>query len=360
MKHYQKTIFIVFLLLQHCLVSAQVINGIVCDEATKLPIANVHVYLNGTSINAITNTSGEFSLSPKAIINTQLVLSHLSYETAIIDRPFNGLPDTLFIAEQTQTLDEVTVVIDRFSRKQKMKVFREQFLGTSRAGKSCTILNEEDISITYNMNSHRLMAVSDKPIVVVNDYLGYQVSFILMDFWVQYNENIVSLDNVYIKNSFLSVVSLFTDMTPENRNIIQRRDNIYDVSSNNFFKSFVNNTLEDNQFLLHSRRRLIDRQQYFATKDTATLKMISILPATDIEKESYAYFGQKLSGLIGVSYRKNIHSDIFFMTDSIFVDQYGNIDQFDKVSFSGKYGESRAGDMLPIDYEPAYSQINTQ
>ena len=358
MKYYQKTIIIVFLLLKHCLISAQVINGVVCDEATKLPVANVHVYLDGTSIHAITNDSGTFELNPKSIINTNLVLSHLSYETTIIDRPFDELSDTLYISELTQTLDEVTVVADRFSRNQKMKVFREQFLGTSKAGKLCTILNEDDISLTYNMSSHRLLAMSEKPIVVVNDFLGYQVSFILMDFFVQFSLNRVSLNSTYITDSFFAVVSSFTDLTPENSRNLQRRDNAYDYSCNNFFKSFANNSLDDSGFVILNKMLPIDHQQYFAMKDTMSLKMISIIPDTDIEKETVVHSGSSiysvsdLTGIISVLFSKNIRSDIFFRTDSFLVDKYGNIDQFDKVSFTGKFGENRAGDMLPIDYEP--------
>ena len=63
------------------------------------------------------------------------------------------------------------------------------------------------------------------------------------------------------------------------------------------------------------------------------------------------YTGPKLSGLFSVLYRKKIQSDIYFMTDSFWVDRYGNIDQINKISFTGQMGENRAGDMLPIDYE---------
>ena len=352
MKYYQKTIIIVFLLLQHVLADAQIINGIVCDEATKLPIANVYVYLNGTSINAITNNSGEFTLNPKSIINTQLVISHLSYEIAMIDRPFDGLPDTLYLVEQTQTLDEVTVVADRFSREQKIRAFREQFLGTSRAARSCTILNEDDISITYNMDNHMLRAMSDKPILVVNRYLGYQVSFVLVDFYVQYDMNFVILNKEYITEAFISVVSFFDDLNPENRSIKRRRDNTYNLSSQFFFKSLANNTLRDNRFAVFNKSLPVDHQQYFATKDSSTYKMISIIPDTDIDKVALGYSGPTLSGKISVLFRRNIRTDILFTTDTILVDRYGNIDQFDKVFFNGQYGNNRVGDMLPIDYEP--------
>ena len=344
---FKKTITIVILFLWRCVVGAQVITGVVCDEVTKLPVSDVYVYLDGTSVNTVTNNSGKFELVTRTVFTTKLVLHHLLYETAIIDHPFEELPDTLYIKEQVNTISEVVVYADRFSRKQKMQAFREQFLGMSRAGRSCTIMNEDDIYLYFNMQSHKLFASSDKPIVVVNNYLGYRISFILIDFWVQYFE--ANLDYRSIQNSFFAVVSSFSDIAPDNRRIKQRRDDVYEKSSNYFFKSFANDSLYANKFVLYNNRIPVNYQNYFAINDTLSQKQIRIISDTNINRR--AYFGSKPSGLISVLYRNVVQSDIYFMTDTFRVDQYGNIDQIDKIFFTGQMGENRAGDMLPIDYE---------
>ena len=353
--------------LWHCFASAQVISGVVCDVTTKKPVADVHVYLDGTSINTITNAAGRFELRSRSVFNTKLVLHHLLYKTAIINNPFGRIPDTLFIQERLYDLPEFTVLADRFSRAQKIKAFREQFLGVTRAGKSCVILNEEDIQLSVNMQSRRLLASSDNPIVVVNEYLGYKVSFILVDFWVQYGFSFVSLNNDYVQSSFFAVVSYFEDLTPDNRRIKRRRDNTFELSSNYFFKSFANDSLKENKFTLFNRQFPVDHRQYFSTKDTMMQTMISIIPETDINKvktsytdpsqasmtsvTDFNYSGAELTGVVSVLNRRRIQTDIYFMTDSFLVDRYGNIDTIDKISFSGQMGELRAGNMLPIDYE---------
>ena len=339
--------------LWNCLASAQVITGIVCNQITKTPIADVHVYLDGTSINAVTNASGRFELRPQSIFNTKLVLHHLLYQTAFIDNPFRGLSDTLFIAERSYDLPETIVSAAPFSRAQKMKAFREQFLGKTSAGKSCVILNEDDIQLTVNMQSRTLTASSEKPIEVVNNYLGYKVSFILVDFWVQYLRGVsmFNLNNDNVQGSFFAVASFFEDMAPDNRRIKQRRDNNYESSSNYFFRSFANDSITENKFRIFNRQLPVDHRQYFSTKDTLMQKMITIIPETDINKLILINLGQELTGVISVLNRKKIQTDIFFMTDSFLVDRYGNIDEIDKISFSGLMGELRAGDMLPIDYE---------
>ena len=346
-----RLIVISTVLLWYNLANAQTINGTVCDKATKLPVSEVHVYFDGTSINTVTDASGKFELRANSELNTKLVLHHLSYQTAIIDNPFGGFPDTLYIEEKIFALNEVTVLADRFTRKQKMKAFREQFLGVTRAGRSCAILNEDDIQLSVNMQTRILSASSNKPIEVVNNYLGYKVSFILVDFWVQYGSSVVSLESDYVKSSFYAVTSSFTDLNPNSRRIRQRRDNVYELSSNYFFKNLANNTLIDNNFMLFNKKLPIDHRQYFTTKDTLSQKMIYLVPGTDINKERTFYSGPNLSGIISVLYRKKIQTDIYFMTDSILVDRYGNIDEIDRISFSGQMSESRAGGMLPIDYE---------
>ena len=379
MKHYNKTIIVVILLLWRCYASAQEITiaGVVCDIDTKSPISNAHIYLDGTSINSITNNSGRFELKLKSAINSKLVVQHLSYETTLIDHPFEELPDTLFIREQENTISEVVVLADRFSRAQKMRAFREQFLGRSRAGRGCAIKNEDDIQLYFNMHTRKLSASSDKPIVVVNNYLGYEISFTLVDFWVQYDRD--DLNSKGIQNTHFAVVSSFSDIAPDNRSIKRRRDAAYEISTNYFFKCFANNKLNDNKFVLYnSKYHQINSQNYFSITDTLSLKTISIIPGTDIADStmndnksvvntngrafqsnsqdifsiSDMYTERKFYGFIAVHY--NYHetfSYLNFYTDSFRIDQYGNIDEIDKIVFLGLMGDNRAGDMLPVEYE---------
>lgn len=351
MKHHQKIIFIAIMLLWHSVAGAQVIKGVVCDAATKQPIPDVHVYLDGTSIGTYTSASGKFELSTRAVVNTKLVLHHLSYKIALIDHPFAGIPDTLYIGEHVRVMPEVVIQADRFTRKQKMKAFREQFLGMTRAGKSSTILNEEDIQLTVDMQKRRLLASSEKPIVVVNDFLGYKVSFTLVDFWVQYGFSVVNLDRGYVQNAFFAVTSSFTDMVPNSKGVKRRRDKVYRESSRYFFKSLVSDSLKENRFMVFNKMQPVNPSDYFVVKDTLSQKMVSIIPNTDINRKKAFYTGPELSGIVSVLYRRAVQSDIYFTADSFLIDRYGNINEIDRVTFSGQMGKHRAGNMLPIDYE---------
>ena len=52
----------------------------------------------------------------------------------------------------------VMVSYELFSGNKKWMFFRRHFLGTTRAGKSCTILNEDDIQLIYNVKDNTLQA----------------------------------------------------------------------------------------------------------------------------------------------------------------------------------------------------------
>jgi len=347
----KKLIF--FIILFECFshANAQIIRGIVCDKDTKEPVPYVYVYFDGTSINTLTDTLGRFRLVTKSVINAKLVIQHMAYQPLIVEHPFSNLPDTLFIEEKLNPLEELSISVkpDRFTRKQKLQAFRDQFLGLTSAGRSCTILNEDDIHLAYNESTRRLRASADVPIEVINSYLGYKVLFTLMDFWAEYRYN--DLSRNYLSKTFFSTVSSYTDLNINNKRIKQHRDDVYKNSTKYFFKCFVDNSLENNGFEIYNKGLKFNLGEYFAIIDTLSQKKIIILPNTDINKNN-VFSSEVPCAVISVFYRVADKSDVYFMTDSLMVDRYGNIDRSEKVLFTGQMGESRAGDLLPINYEP--------
>jgi hypothetical protein len=343
----KKVFTIIIIVLSCCHINAQTLTGIVLDKATGQPIRDVYVYLDGTTFNVITNNSGRFELAVRNRINTKLVLYHVSYHTVILENPFEYLPEKIHMEERVNVLNELVVTADQFSRAQKLKAFREQFLGMTQAGRSCKIINESDIQIWYNTQSKTLSASSDQPITVINEYLGYEVMFNLIDFYAEYH--VVTLNHNDVYRSYFAVTTSFTDINPNNRRVKRRRDEVYDRSSTFFFKNFANNTLVETGFRIYNNRLPIDHLLYFTTKDMLSYKIIQLIPDSGLKKASL--FDDLQLATISVLYR-HAQTDIHFYTDNILVDLYGNIDQIDKVIFSGRMGESRAGDMLPLEYEP--------
>lgn len=367
-------ILIIIFVLSCCRINAQIhFTGTIYDKATNVPIPDVYVSFNGTTAYAITDNSGKFELTFSQRLNTQLVFSHIAYHTVIIENPFDDFSEKFYMEQRINTLDNVVIKAnqDPFTREEKMKAFKEQFLGNTRAGRSCMIMNEDDIQLRYNAQTNTLSASSDKPIDIINEYLGYRILITLVDFKIEYsNRNIVrqttssvpmsintirptsppsqgrnDLQNSYVTlnrydilQSSYSIMSFFIDLSPDNERIKGRRDEAYSRSSTFFFSNLANNTLNDNNFKIYKDRSQIDPRLYFTIKDSLSLKIIQLIPV-DTRLE------------IRVLY-KNGQSTISFYTNTLIVDQYGNIDKFDKVVFTGLMGQTRVGDILPLDYEP--------
>ena len=336
--------------------NAQILTGLVYDKHTNQPVYGAYVYLDGTSIVDLTDESGKFTLDVKQVINTRLVLRHLAYHTVIIETPFTHIPDTIYMEEQMNMLGEVIFRADPFSRTQKLRAFREQFLGTTESGRACRIVNEDDIRIWFNTATNTLMASSEQPIEVINAYLGYRIFFTVESFETEYSG--VTLNSNRIENVYYSVMTLFTDLNPYDERIKMRRDKIYEESSVNFFKglAYGSNTERTPYFTVSKNGFPIDPYLFFTIKDTLSLKMIYI-PDSTVEESS---LDDSLFS-INVSYRSRegssnryvwSHSTISFFTNTLFVDLYGNIDQGDKIVFTGMMSLRRAGDMLPLEYEP--------
>jgi len=352
----KKAIIIMIVVLTGIHTSAQILTGIVYDKATKLPVPGVHVYLDGTSFADATTNSGRYTLSVKQAINTRLVFSHLAYETIIIENPFIKLPDTIYIEERLNLLGEVTVQSDPFSRKQKLKAFREQFLGQTPAGRSCKILNEDDIQVWFNVALKTLFASSEYPIEIINEYLDYRIMFLLIDFSAEYSD--VSLNPNRMQKTYYLVTSSYEDLTSDDKKITRRRDNIYEVSSKNFFKNLAYDPYFDVDSLKKHTFRIYNRYDMetnvisnFIIKDTLSLKIIHIAGDNESINPTNPWLRITVSNRNSEYPTSLFYSKISFFTDALLVDKYGNIDQIEKVIFSGQMGFSRAGDMLPVDYE---------
>ncbi len=344
-----RNVFVLILLwiLSVCL-QAQTLSGSVYDSSTKQPINKVSVFLDGTLIQTVTDEKGRFELSVDKEINTSLVLYHVSYYPVKISNPFNENLNGISMKERVYILNEVVVEAEQFTRAQKMDVFRKQFLGETKAGKSCRIVNEDDIELVYDLNLKRLSASSERPLIILNNYLKYRILFSLDEFWVQYSME-KTLEQDYIRQSLFAGTSLFIDLDSTSAQIKKRRDDIYKHTYPYFFRNFANHTLDQTGYLVFNNNFPVDPSSFFTIKDTLSLKQVQLIPDTDICKKQLG--SPDAFGIIDLLYNKKIRSAIYFYTESFMVDSYGNINNLDKVIFSGALGKNRAGDILPLNYE---------
>jgi len=344
-------LFLFFILLGLAGLQSQTLTGKIVDSKTRQPISQVSVYLNGTSIHTFTNDNGEFRLSINKAINTDLIISRVGYHLISVPNPFRAKLDEIYLTEKDNTLDEITVISEGgLTREQKLKMFRDEFLGKTKAGKSCKILNEDDILLMYNSNDKIFSASAENPIIIKNEYLGYEISYALIDFRVRYIKGIKSLEPV---ESFIIGKTSFVDLAPDNKNLKGRRRNAYKSSAAFFFKNFANQTLRESSYEMYNLKGVqIMPEMYFTVKDTLSMKKISVIGHTTITQIPAIMDDRTIKALVDIYFEGGKRSRLMFLTDSFLVDEFGCTDPINRFPFSGYIASRRIGDIVPLDYEP--------
>ncbi len=219
------------------------ISGKISDAKTKEPLPGAAVYLANTTIGAVANTDGTFSLHnihPGKYDLTTSMIGYAQFSKPVIieGKPLTGFD--ILLASKTEELNPLEVSAKRSNRKTDFAEFKKLFLGQTENSSHCTIVNIHDIFVYKDGTT--LHALSHKPIEVVNYALGYRIFFDLKEFAIDY----------FYNRAVMSGIPRFEEMTPESPRQKERwdreRDRAYYGSPEHFFRSLKKRALKDNYF----------------------------------------------------------------------------------------------------------------
>ena len=329
-------LFILIVLLSFISSYAQILKGVVVDAITLKPIESVTVYFDNTTIGTTTNANGEFSMYYTDAVQSVLVVSFLGYEKQIIANYRNIVQLQIKLKEQTDVLDEVLLTDnDGLTRKQKLKQFRKEFLGTSANGRSCKILNEDDIILRYHKPSKTLTATSKNPVKVINNNLQYEILYDIVDFEITY-KYVDERQNIFNMNSVIYTGTIYYKSIGdvEGKRLNKFREKTYNGSVQHFIRALYNQQLEEEQFQIFRNKFRVNPYEAF-----------KITPVTDSNLKQVT-FNKQLS----VLYKKRHQSDLKLTADYFVIDPYGNYAPIPNLLFTGVIGNQRLGDSLPFDF----------
>lgn len=336
----------------------QTVSGYVYDEAENKPLEGAFVYLDGTSISAITDSKGQFSLSTATTFNGVMVVSFVGFKSFQLENPFGyGKPVKIMLQEDAIQMQEVVISgKTAFTRKQMLRVFRQEFLGESAAGSSCTIENEDDVQLYYDTSTNTLNATALKPLRIKNKRLQYNVVFDLSAFNVQFRYK--TLNKADLQRSFYAGTTFFTDLSKKG-SADKRRKETYLGSTVHFMKTIANNTWQQEKFGLYVEKFPVNPDNYFAVSDSLNMKKVSLLNNTVVRKGNVKIEGlsrikkvQDAKVRYAVLYDKKQQSFFEVHTDYFFIDSSGLFYPVEGVIFGGHIAALKAGDLLPLDYNP--------
>lgn len=326
MKHY---IYIIAAFVS-TLCYTQNLTGVVYDSETKETLMGASIYYEGTTIGTITNQDGQFSL-PVNKNTSAIIASYLGYKDAIVNSARNKAIVTIYLTPKPEALSQVVIQANPpFTRAQMLKAFKIQFLGTTKAGKSCSILNEDVLDFYYDVNTNKMSVTADAALILENPYLGYQIRYSLYECTIQYfKKSIASLDQ---KTSYYAGTTFFIDKQKGVKKYERRREKAYIGSSLHLMRTIAKENWENEKFMIFKKRFPVNPYNYFIIKDTLGHKKVST------------------TGNFSVLYKKKQPSKITLKYDYFFIDTFGNFKPADALYFGGNMGSQRMGNILPLNY----------
>jgi hypothetical protein len=361
----KKILLLVLLFCCWGLTQAQAITGYVYDEPEKKPLEGAFVYLDGTTISTRTDRNGFFELKAPDRINALLVVNFVGFERYLLENPFNTQsPLSIYLKEKVIELQELVINKRQFfTRKQLLRAFKDQFLGQTANGSSCVIENEQDIILSYDVPGNVLTAQAVKPLVIINEKLGYRVVFDLAEFKTVYK--LRSVKNIDVSSSFFAGTSAFIDISGKD-GVGEKRKKAYIASPIHFMRTVASENWEKEGFVLYDDKFPVSPKEYFKVTDTLNIKKVKVTfpavkPNPGIGFTSSGNAPSELKALqkpktlrhkkLTVLHRTKHQSFVTFDKGVLYIDENGLFAPIDEIYFGGYMGVIKAGDMLPADYK---------
>ncbi len=335
-----KRVFTIIFLFSISILFSQTITGIVVDQNDE-PLAGATVYFDGSSFGTSTNMDGEFKISLPSEISSSLVISFVGFDKVYLNNLNFEKRYKIILKESVEDLKEVILMDNKFTRKQMLTIFRNQFLGRTKAGNKCKILNEDEIYFSYDNDQFLLTAYADKPLIIENPYLGYKVYFDLTRFDTKFASYSIDQEKMY--SSIYVGTSRFEEVD-NSKNKLKNREKVFNGSFLQLFRNIANKEWSKDKFTLFKGKFQANADEYLYVKDTLGLKQIFI------KKQERGFHPKDFVAEFSLLYNRREQSKIIFHTDNFVIDRYGLFSNYDKIYFSGDLSEKKVGDLLPSNY----------
>lgn len=224
------------------------IKGTVIEKQTGEPLPGARVFLNQTTIGALTDTEGRFEIKDIPPGNYKLVVSMLGFET--YTKELDELDQTLeiFLDVNQMELNEIVVTAKGTrSWRRNLARFERELIGITRNAFRTKILNPE--ALNFDNKPDTLIAWANAPLEIENRALGYKVTFFLNDFSV--------IEEQLTIDGYAVFEELEAGSSDQQRRWNKERERAYTGSFTHFIHSLFSNQLRQ------------DGYEVFYTRNTA-------------------------------------------------------------------------------------------
>jgi len=306
-------------------VCGQIIRGSILDISTKSGIPFASVYFNATFAGTTSDKDGNFELDVSNNSSMPLTVSAVGYYSVTLAPFQTGKHLQISLAPKVYELTEAHVKAKslKAKRQRNLRLFREEFLGTSANAGQCKILNENDISFNYDSDTDTLKVFALKPLEIQNGALGYRLTYYLDKFeYYRKRRSTFFMGNMIFKDE------AGADSIQKKRyNTI--RKGTYLGSRMHFFRTLCGDTLKTK----------------FVVQDPSGEEIKYKNLVTRVNNEYYLTYSTHLQ----LSYGRDV-SYIIFRKKPVYFDRTGYFDP-STINWKGSMGEQRIADWLPYEYK---------
>lgn len=342
------------------------ISGKVVDHKTgeALPFANV--FIDNTTVGAVTDLNGAFTLRNITTPGVyELVVSFVGYvpfkqKISLLDDDLI-LPEIELLLSATE-LNTVEVKGTRDAQwEKKLRRFTKIFLGEDKAV-TCTIINPWVVDFPKD-STKKFRAVADVPIEIENKTLGYKITFYLTNF--------LANNTTYLIEGNARFEELKSPDESERAQWELNRNKFYQRSRQHLFKSIVDHQINGEGFKLYTEtpgyEDTFTRSSYFYSELNKSLMAYDTtgLVISTQQKDIYRI---AVKGRMEVHYTKERASvrpyrDVFgpvswitTLKDFVLVNKNGVELTPADITVSGAMSADRVSHMMPLNYLPEKKQ----
>jgi hypothetical protein len=350
--------FLIFFL-QLCIVGYGQLNisGRILSDQSGEPLSQASVYINNSTIGTTTGPDGSFLLSNIRPGNYDIVVSFVSFEILVhsVVLADKDLKFEFRLSPKAQQMRNILVMSDE-KRKQMMELFRQLFLGVTTAGERCKIQNEAEILFEPGKGKNDIYAFAETPLIVINNELGYRISFDLQEFYLDQTTG----------RTFFYGYTRYEELGKGNPDKLKkRRVEYYLGSTMHFYHSMYADKAEQNGFSLFNRYRVSKDGKLTVVNEA---KAASALMGTDSLRRKYMDWNGKIvvqykrdpiykaalnrKGFLQGSLPRGIESELTMLERPVYFTEQGLPENPMRIAFNGFWSFEKLGNMLPIDYRP--------
>jgi hypothetical protein len=224
------------------------VSGKIVTLNEQLPVAGVNVFVINTLNGTLSNNEGNFILQDIKQNKVNLLISHVSFETQIVNVDLNkdSSPIKIQLKKRLVELDEVSIEATKDKQwKKYLKKFNRAFFGKTDNANKCEIVNPWVLDFD-NRSGDSFTASALAPLEINNLALGYNLLFYLEHFSVK-GEQIEYAGKPFFKN--IESKDLIKQTTWD-----RNRDLAYKGSKRHFLFALANEILKQEGFLMYKAK----------------------------------------------------------------------------------------------------------